>query len=66
MGFPPRLKTDKEMGRTDRRELITMDCDICSSCGEHADWEESDDGDTLSACCGAGPYDTDPDIDMER
>ena len=43
-----------------------MDCDICSECGEHADWEEVEDGEVVSNCCGAGPINTDPDIDMER
>lgn len=40
------------------------DIDICPACGEHA---EFDDGDASgSSCCGAKPYDTDPDLDMER
>jgi len=39
-----------------------MDCDICAECGEHADFNEANE----SECCGAGAYDTDPDIDMER
>jgi hypothetical protein len=38
-----------------------MDCDICSECGEHAEFEHGE-----SNCCGAGSYDTDPDVDMER
>ena len=37
------------------------DIDICSECGEHTEFNESE-----SECCGAGAYDTDPDIDMER
>lgn len=37
------------------------DIDICSSCGEHTDFEDG-----VSSCCGAGAYDSDPDIDMER
>jgi hypothetical protein len=41
------------------------DIDICSACGEHAEFEETDDG-CVSNCCGSGAYDTDPDIDMER
>jgi hypothetical protein len=52
------------------------DIDICSACGEHTEFyccEEGSknlecdcDGIVLSNCCGAGSYDTDPDIDMER
>lgn len=37
------------------------DIDICSECGEHAQWDEWG-----SNCCGAKPYNTDPDLDMER
>ena len=37
------------------------DIDICSECGEHAEFDENG-----SNCCGAGAYDTDPDTDMER
>lgn len=37
------------------------ECDLCSACGEHADFDEEG-----SNCCGARPYDTDPDIDRER
>ncbi len=37
------------------------DIDICRECGEHAEFDESG-----SNCCGAKPYDTDPDTDMER
>jgi hypothetical protein len=37
------------------------DCGICSECREHCEFDE--DG---SNCCGAGSYDSDPDIDMER
>lgn len=43
------------------------DIDLCSSCGEHAEFiEDEETGECLSNCCGSGPYDTDPDIDMER
>lgn len=41
------------------------DIDICSDCGEHAEFEETEKG-CQSVCCGAKPYDTDPDVDMER
>ncbi len=34
------------------------DIDICSSCGEHTGFEETEDG-WLSECCGATAYDTD-------
>lgn len=37
------------------------DIDICSDCGEHAEFEESEDGGCVSNCCGAGAYDSDPD-----
>lgn len=40
----------------------TPDIDICSECGEHAEFSEEEG----SNCCGASPYDTDPDYDMER
>ncbi len=43
------------------KPYIQPDIDICSSCGEHTEFTE--DG---SDCCGAAPYDTDPDTDMER
>jgi hypothetical protein len=38
------------------------DIDICSACGEHAEFDDE----TGSNCCGAEAYDSDPDIDMER
>jgi hypothetical protein len=38
------------------------DIDICSSCGEHTEFDEEGKSD----CCGAAPYDTDPDTDMDR
>ena len=38
------------------------DIDLCRECGEHTSFDEEG----LSECCGAKPYDTDPDIDMER
>lgn len=43
-------------------EFDPGDCDICSACGEHTQFCEE----CGSECCGAGSYDTDPDIDMER
>ena len=36
--------------------------DICQDCKEHTEFDE----DGLSECCGATPYNMDPDIDMER
>lgn len=39
--------------------------DICSSCGEHCEFEHYDVG-FRSNCCGTGPINTDPDLDMER
>jgi hypothetical protein len=39
------------------------DCDICPECGEHAEFDEET---GESECCGVGPYDSDPDVDMER
>lgn len=44
----------------------TPDIDICSACGEHAEFEQDSDGHVYSNCCGAGEINTDPDIDMER
>lgn len=41
------------------------DIDICKNCGEHAEFEETDNG-RESNCCGAGPYDPDYETDMER
>lgn len=38
------------------------DIDICPACGEHAEFDEQGE----SECCGECPYDSDPDIDMER
>ena len=49
---------------------LEPDIDICRDCGEHAafyccenaengeDCEENCPGDTVSNCCGAGPYDS--------
>lgn len=39
------------------------DCDVCSCCKEHAEFDVET---GESNCCGAPPYDTDPDLDMER
>jgi hypothetical protein len=44
---------------------LQPDIDICAECGDHAEFEETDDG-CVSNCCGAGAYDTDPDLDLER
>lgn len=41
------------------------DCDVCSSCNDHCEFEDTEDG-YFSNCCGAKPYDSDPDVDMER
>jgi hypothetical protein len=38
------------------------DIDICSTCGEHTEFDDENG----SECCGSGPYNTDPDLDMER
>ena len=43
------------------KALYSPDYDICSECGEHADFDEGG-----STCCGCPPYDSDPDVDMER
>lgn len=48
-------------GRTYRMALVQPDIDICRDCGEHAEFDENG-----SECCGAGAYDSDPDVDMER
>lgn len=42
------------------------DYDICSSCGEHAEFGEDEDESYVSNCCGASVVNSDPDIDMER
>ena len=39
--------------------------DLCGECGEHAEFEKTDDG-FISNCCGVGPFNVDPDTDMER
>lgn len=41
------------------------DIDICSNCGEHCTFEETEDG-YESDCCGYGPVNTDSDIDSDR
>lgn len=41
--------------------MSDLDVDICQSCGEHSGFTEEG-----SDCCGASPYDTDVDLDMER
>lgn len=63
------------MKAADRRQ---PDIDLCRACGEHAEFyccEESEDGEDCldscgrrltSNCCGAGPYDSDPYVNMER
>lgn len=38
------------------------DIGICTSCGEHAEFNKENE----SECCGSAPYNTDPDLDMER
>lgn len=38
--------------------MIQPDIDICSECGEHAEFNE--DG---SECCGAKPINTDPELE---
>lgn len=65
----------KEEKNEERRQ---PDIDICSACGEHAEFHccgESEEGAECldscrrrqtSNCCGAGFYDSDPDLDMER
>lgn len=45
--------------------LRQPDCDICSSCGEHTGFEETDVG-CVSDCCGAKPYDTDYENEYDR
>lgn len=52
--------------------------DLCRECGEHCTFnccensenglecDESCMGEYISNCCGAPPYDPDPDYDMER
>lgn len=43
-------------GRTYRMSVVREpDIDICRDCGEHAEFEETDDG-CVSNCCGAGSY----------
>ena len=41
--------------------MSSPDCDICKDCGEHTEFDENG-----SECCGAGPMNTDPDVDLER
>lgn len=43
--------------------IYNNDCDICRECGEHCEFDEET---NESNCCGAPPYDMDPDLDMER
>jgi hypothetical protein len=51
-----RIARDADLGRPDRRlRIVEVDCDICRECGEHAEFEQDDDG-TRSTCCGAGVY----------
>ena len=42
------------------------DIEICDNCREHCEFEENEDGEYTSNCCGAGPINIDPDTDMER
>lgn len=45
---------------------------ICAECKDHCGFEPEVDkdgeetGQYYSECCGASPYDMDPDVDMER
>jgi hypothetical protein len=41
----------------------SVDCDVCSSCLEHAEFD-IETGE--SNCCGAEPYNTDIEDDLER
>ncbi len=44
-----------------------MDCDICSECGEHADYEEIEgEEELLSNCCTAPPCSVDQEYDLDR
>lgn len=44
-----------------KKEKSQPDFDICACCNEHAQFHDGE-----SDCCGAGAYDSDPMIDMER
>lgn len=52
----------------DKRESRSGDCGICSSCGDHAEFEECTDcGEELgSSCCGADEVNIDYDFDRDR
>lgn len=65
-GVPAAVVEGRERLPEAPRKRCEPDIDICSSCGEHAGFEEDEDGSCVSECCGAGPIDTDPDWDMER
>lgn len=47
-------------------KYVDVDCDICSSCKEHASFVQNEDGETLSDCCDAPPVDVDCDFDLDR
>lgn len=51
---------------TDKNNKYVPEYDICSSCGEHAEFGNEEDDSFVSNCCGASPYNSDPDVDMER
>lgn len=52
MSFPPRIKTDRELGRRDRRERIAMGLHYCENCQQlEGDVIITDDGFGEEACC---------------
>lgn len=44
-------------------ETYIPDCDLCSACGEHAEFYAAS---GESNCCGAKPYNTDYDTEYDR
>jgi hypothetical protein len=59
----PQWKIDNVKSVLSEPTIVVPVCDICTECGEHAEFDK---GTGESNCCGAGPYDSDPDIDTER
>ena len=46
--------------------VVEVDCDLCSECKEHADFERDDEsGEIMSNCCGVGAYRVDIELDPE-
>jgi len=57
----PRIATDADLGRPDRRLASVPPAERCSDCKEWCEYIDTEDGDLISNCCGASAYAVDED-----